>query len=136
MQTFDVHDRLELINRHHAYSHHIDEHEMDSLLTLFAPDATVIFTYNNGKTTDTYVGRAQIAKLYQIGMDAPDPVRHLMTNVLFIEQTATLAKSATYGAISRKSGGKFTFSNTVTYRGTWRKDNDLWMIEHWVITAD
>jgi len=136
MQTFDLHDRLELINRLHSYGHHIDEREMDSLLSLFTPDATVLFVYDNGKTTDTYVGRDRIARLYQAGMDEPDPVRHLMTNVVFLEQTATLAKSVSYGAISRKRDGKFTFSNTLTYRGTWRKDDGQWMAEHWVITAD
>jgi len=131
---FDVADRLELTDRCHRYSHRLDAGDMDGLLELFSESAEAEFIHQ-GKST-TYVGRDDLRRLYQPGMDSPDPVRHLMTNLVFLEQSADHARTACYVMVTRKREGRFHLSNTLTYAGLWRKEADVWRIAQWVLTVD
>jgi ketosteroid isomerase-like protein len=131
---FDVADRLAIINLIGTYSLAYDNYDADAWFDLFTPDA-VFAVGTPGMKPLVLSGdamrkawRARIANFKSTG----NKRRHLMSNIVFLEQTGTTAHVSIVGLLTNAKDGKtFTAVSSLNYEGWFVKINGVWKISRW-----
>ncbi len=131
---FDAADRLAIANQIYAYSFAYDNYEADAWFSLFTPDAVFVAGVP-GSDAISFTGEG-FRKFWTARLDAfrtsGNLRRHLMTNILFLEQTADTAHVSVTGLLTNAKDGKtFTAISSLNYEGWLVKGEDGWKIQRW-----
>lgn len=132
--AFDPADRLAIANLLYAYSFAYDNYEASAWLSLFTPDAE-FYTGLPGGPSVVFKGdgfRAFWTKRMADFRSSGNQRRHLMSNILFLEQTEDTAHISVVGLLTNAKDGKtFTAVSSLNYEGWLVKDDDGWKIQRW-----
>lgn len=131
---FDVTDRMAITNLISAYAFAYDNTDADAWLSLFTPDAVFVAAVP-GQTPVSFTGHAfrtfwtkRMAEFRTSG----NLRRHLMANVLFLDQTADTAHVSVVGLLTNAKDGKtFTAVSSLNYEGWIEKGPEGWKIRRW-----
>ncbi|QPC43027.1 nuclear transport factor 2 family protein [Kaustia mangrovi] len=131
---FDVADRAAIANLIYAYSFAYDNGEADAWFSLFTPDAVFVAGVPGGEAV-AFKGdgfhkfwRARMKTFRTSG----NMRRHLMSNILFLDQTATTAHVSVAGLLTNAKDGKtFNAVSSLNYEGWLVKGKDGWKIQRW-----
>ena len=131
---FDVADRAAIANLITAYSFAYDNGEADAWLGLFTPEAVFVAGIP-GQTPISFTGdgfRAFWTERMKEFRTSGNLRRHLMSNVLFLDQTADTAHVSVVGLLTNANDGKtFSAVSSLNYEGWLTKGPDGWKIERW-----
>ena len=131
---FDVADRAAIENLIYAYSFAYDNGEADAWFSLFTKD--VVFVAGvPGEGAVSFTGdgfqsfwRERMKTFAKSG----NMRRHLMSNILFLDQTADTAHVSVVGLLTNAKDGKtFTAVSSLNYEGWLVKGPDGWKIQRW-----
>lgn len=127
-----VRDRLEITDLIHRYAHHADAGELDAFVALFADDAVL------GIGLPGVRDKASLARAMQ---QRPAPAadtqtRHVMTNLVFHEQSTEAASGALYFTFISTTAGKPTPLMTGQYTFTVGREGGRWRIRRWLAIMD
>ncbi|WP_349361276.1 nuclear transport factor 2 family protein [Stappia sp.] len=131
---FDAADRLAIANLLYAYSFAYDNHEADAWFELFTDDAVFVAGVPGaGAVSFTGEGfRTFWRKRMQQFSKSGNQRRHLMSNILFLEQTADTAHVSVAGLLTNARDGKvFTAVSSLNYEGWLVKEANGWKIRRW-----
>lgn len=131
---FDVADRAAIANLISAYAFAYDNCEADAWLDLFSPDAVFVAglpgTQPLSFTGDGF--RAFWTERMNAFRSSGNLRRHLMSNILFLDQTADTAHVSVVGLLTNAKDGKtFSAVSSLNYEGWLAKGPDGWKIERW-----
>jgi len=131
---FDVADRAAIANLIYAYSFAYDNGEADAWLGLFAPDAVFVAGVPGEKPV-SFQGeefRAFWTKRMNAFRTSGNLRRHLMSNILFLDQTGDTAHVSVVGLLTNaKDHRAFTAVSSLNYEGWLAKGPDGWKIQRW-----
>jgi len=131
---FDVADRAAIANLIYAYSFAYDNGEADAWLALFAPDAMFVAGMPGEKPV-SFQGaefRAFWTKRMNAFRASGNVRRHLMSNILFLDQTGDTAHVSVVGLLTNaKDHRAFTAVSSLNYEGWLAKGPDGWKIQRW-----
>ena len=134
----DMGARLEILDLLNSYSHHIDHGLVEEYASLFTDDA-VFELHFPGAPTTSFSGSEQIKSLAQGAKERRESGiqrRHLLTNVVFREQTDDSATIACYLLLTSTTDSELTFAFSGQYDGWLVKGENGWKISKWVLTSD
>jgi hypothetical protein len=131
---FNVADRTALTHLIHAYAIEVDRFNIEGWFTLFTDDA-VFSVALPGMTPVEQTGdsfrsfwRARSGEFERSG----NRRKHLISNILFVEQTDRTAHAVISGLITNAKDGKtFTVVSGVDYEGWFVKQGGVWRIKRW-----
>ncbi|MET1082444.1 MAG: nuclear transport factor 2 family protein [Burkholderiales bacterium] len=132
---FDVADRLALTNLISAYSIQVDTFNLDAWFDLFTADA--VFVAREAGRPQVELGgdkfreftRERFTAFGKTGNDR----RHLISTILFVEQTKDTAHAVMFGLLTNVKDAKtFTAVTNLNYEGWFVKTNGVWKITRWV----
>lgn len=131
---FDVVDRAAIENLIHAYAFAYDNGEADAWFSLFTAD--VVFVAGEPGSEPIAFSGDGFTKFWTDRMKtfgtSGDQRRHLMSNILFLEQTADTAHVSVGGLLTNARDGKdFAAVSSLNYEGWLVKDKDGWKIQRW-----
>ena len=131
---FDAADRLAIANLLYAYSFAYDNYEADAWFKLFTDD--VVFVAGvPGAGAVSFTGdgfRTFWRERMQQFSTSGNQRRHLMSNILFLQQTADTAHVSVAGLLTNAKDGKtFTAVSSLNYEGWLVKGPDGWKIKRW-----
>ena len=131
---FDVTDRAAIANLLAAYSFAYDNYEAEAWLSLFTSD--VVFVAGEpGDPTLSFSGdgfRSFWTERMKEFRTSGEQRRHLMANILFLEQTADTAHVSVGGLLTNAKDGKtFSAVSSLNYEGWLVKGADGWKIKRW-----
>ena len=131
---FDVADRAAIANLIYAYSFAYDNGEAGAWLGLFTPDAVFVAGVP-GQTPISFTGagfRAFWTERMKDFRSSGNLRRHLMSNILFLDQTADTAHVSVVGLLTNAADGKtFSAVSSLNYEGWLAKGPDGWRIQRW-----
>ena len=146
---FDPEDRLAIENLLYAYSFAYDNYEAEAWLSLFTDDA-VFVAGTPGETPVAFTGegfRSFWTERMKAFASSGNRRRHLMSNILFLDQTETTAHVSVVGLLTNAKDGKtvsatellknakdakrFTVVTSLNYEGWLVKGPKGWKIERW-----
>ena len=132
--SFNVEDRLEIINVLNSYSHYFDHGQTEEWLNLFTEDGTF-----EGEGM-VFKGRAQMTPLVvraKKWLETGVQRRHRISNIIFHEQTGSTARISAYLLLaSTKNKRELSIISTGRYDGWLVKKDGDWKISKWVFTGD
>ncbi|MCP9787201.1 nuclear transport factor 2 family protein [Cyanobium sp. N5-Cardenillas] len=132
--NFNVTDRMALTQLIHAYAIEVDRFNIDGWFALFTDDA--VFS----------VGLPGMAPVEQTGESfrsfwrtrfgdferSGNRRKHLISNILFVEQTDSTSHAVISGLITNAKDGKtFSVVSGVDYEGWFVKKDVAWLINRW-----
>jgi hypothetical protein len=132
--SFNVTDRVALTQLIHAYAIEVDRFNIDGWFALFTDDA--VFSVGlPGMTPVEQTGeafrsfwRTRFGDFERSG----NRRKHLISNILFVEQTDSTAHAVIAGLITNARDGKvFTVVSGVDYEGWFVKHDGVWLITRW-----
>lgn len=131
---FDVADRMAIENLIYAYAFAYDNYDAKAWLDLFTPDA-VFVAGTPGSTPVSFTGEgfrkfwtARMAEFAKSG----NRRRHLMSNILFLDQTKNTAHVSVVGLLTNAKDGKtFSTVTSLNYEGWLVKGAGGWKIQRW-----
>jgi hypothetical protein len=127
-----VRDRLEITNLIHSYGHHADTGDRDAFVNLFDDTATVDLGMPGVRD------KASLAKM--MGARPQDEnaprTRHVMTNLMFREQSAAAASGSISLVFMSTTAGKLTPVATGVYAFEVACGANGWRITDWRIALD
>ena len=131
---FNVADRTALTHLIHAYAIEVGRCNIEGWFTLFTDDA-VFSVALPGMTPVEQTGdsfrsfwRARSGEFERSG----NRRKHLISNILFVEQTDRTAHAVISGLITNAKDGKtFTVVSGVDYEGWFVKQGGVWRIKRW-----
>ena len=131
---FDAADRLAIANLLYAYSFAYDNYEADAWFKLFTDD--VVFVAGvPGAGAVSFTGdgfRTFWRERMQQFSTSGNQRRHLMSNILFLQQTADTAHVSVAGLLTNAKDGKtFTAVSSLNYEGWLVKGPEGWKIKRW-----
>lgn len=132
--NFDVTDRVALTQLIHAYAIEVDRFNIDGWFKLFTDDAVfsvglpgVTPVEQTGETFRSF-WRGRFGDFERSG----NRRKHLISNILFVEQTDSTAHAVISGLITNaKDGTTFSVVSGVDYEGWFVKKNSVWLINRW-----
>lgn len=131
---FDVADRAAIANLLYAYSFAYDNGEADAWFSLFTPDAVFVAGVpGEGAVSFTGKGfrdfwRERMKEFATSG----EMRRHLMSNILILDQTADTAHVSVVGLLTNARDGKtFSAVSSLNYEGWLTEGPEGWKIERW-----
>ncbi|WP_158966885.1 nuclear transport factor 2 family protein [Chachezhania sediminis] len=131
---FDAADRLAIANVLYAYSFFYDNAQADPWFALFTDDCTFVAGVpGEGALSFTGEGfrtfwRARMKDFATSGQKR----RHLMPNILVLEQTPTTAHITVQGLLTNTTEGTaFTAVGSLNYEGWLVKQDGVWKIDRW-----
>ena len=131
---FDAADRAAIENLIYAYSFAYDNGEADAWFSLFTPDAVFVAGVpGEGAVAFTGEGfrgfwRERMKEFATSG----NMRRHLMSNILFLDQTADTAHVSVVGLLTNAKDGKtFSAVSSLNYEGWLAKGPQGWKIKRW-----
>jgi ketosteroid isomerase-like protein len=131
---FDPGDRLAIENLISAYSFAYDNYEAEAWLSLFTDDA-VFVAGTPGQPSVSFSGegfRSFWTERMKTFAKSGNRRRHLMSNILFLDQTKETAHISVVGLLTNAKDGKtFTPVTSLNYEGWLVKEADGWKIERW-----
>lgn len=131
---FDVADRMAITNLISAYSFAYDNTDAEAWLNLFTPDAVFVASVP-GQTPVSFTGdgfRTFWTKRMAAFRSSGNLRRHLMPNILFLDQTADTAHVSVVGLLTNAADGKtFSAVSSLNYEGWLVKGPDGWKIKRW-----
>ena len=131
---FNVTDRVALTQLIHAYAIEVDRFNIDGWFALFTDDA--VFSVGlPGMTPVEQTGeafhsfwRSRFGDFERSG----NRRKHLISNILFVEQTDSTAHAVISGLITNARDGKtFSVVSGVDYEGWFVKQDGVWRIKRW-----
>lgn len=130
--TTFIRDRLEIVDLIHRYAHHADGGELDAFVALFSDDAVLDMALP---------GVHDKASLALAMKNRPAPAahtqtRHVMTNLVFHEQSTESASGALYFTFISSTGGKPALLLTGQYSFTVGRESGQWRIRRWRVVMD
>ncbi|MHC5652962.1 nuclear transport factor 2 family protein [Stappia sp. ICDLI1TA098] len=131
---FDAADRLAIANLLYAYSFAYDNYEADSWFKLFTADAVFVAGVPGaGAVSFTGDGfRTFWKERMREFSTSGNQRRHLMSNILFLDQTADTAHISVAGLLTNAKDGKsFAAVSSLNYEGWLVKGSDGWKIQRW-----
>ncbi|BCH35682.1 hypothetical protein MesoLjLc_76120 [Mesorhizobium sp. L-8-10] len=131
---FNAADRLAIANLLYAYAFAYDNYEADTWFTLFTPDVVFVAGVpGEGAVSFTGEGfRTFWRKRMKEFSSSGNQRRHLMTNILFLDQTADTAHVSVTGLLTNaKDGETFSAVSSLNYEGWLVKGTDGWKIQRW-----
>jgi hypothetical protein len=136
---FDVVDRWEIINLLNNYSHTWDSARPDDWLKLFTKDGA-IDVYLAGSPAIALAGYDQLRAYSERSTEHKKKRaqrRHLITNIVFKDQTSTTATVSMYLLLMSTAGGKeLSAVGTGSYDGWLVKEEGAWKIRKWSVNLD
>lgn len=136
---FDATDRMAIVNLIHAYSIEVDRFNLDAWFDLFTDDAV-------------FVGRVPgLPPVEQSGEEfhrffrqrfgefkaANNQRRHLISNIIFVEQEEDSAHTIMSGLLTSARDGKtFHPLSSLNYEGWYVKSHGVWQIKRWFDAPD
>lgn len=127
-----VRDRLEIMDLIHSYGHFADAGDMQAFIGLFAEDAVIDIGIPG--VSDKAALRAAMQN--RPAADAGAPSRHVMTNLVFHQQSADQAGGALYFTLMRTQGGRTLPAATGTYSFCVARRDGAWRIQQWRAAVD
>ena len=131
---FDVADRAAIANLIHAYAFAYDNGEAETWFSLFTPDA-VFVAGQPGTDAIAFTGdgfHTFWSDRLKAFAASGDVRRHLMANILFLEETADTAHVSIGGLLTNARDGKtFEAVSSLNYEGWLVKGADGWKIQRW-----
>ncbi|MGX1499599.1 ketosteroid isomerase-like protein [Labrenzia sp. MBR-25] len=131
---FDATDRLAIANLLYAYSFAYDNYEADAWFKLFTSDAVFVAGIA-GEDAYSFTGegfRTFWSERMKEFSTSGNQRRHLMTNILFLDQTGDTAHVSVTGLLTNAKDGKtFTAVSSLNYEGWLVKGSDGWKIQRW-----
>ncbi|MEW5421228.1 nuclear transport factor 2 family protein [Amorphus sp. 3PC139-8] len=131
---FDVADRMAIVNLISAYAFAYDNTEAEAWLDLFTPDAVFVAGVP-GQTPVSFSGdnfRTFWTKRMAAFRSSGNLRRHLMPNILFLDQTADTAHISVVGLLTNAADGKtFSAVSSLNYEGWLVKGPNGWKIQRW-----
>ena len=131
---FDVADRAAIENLIYAYSFAYDNGAADAWFSLFTDDAVFVAGVpGEGAVSFTGEGfrdfwRERMKEFATSG----NMRRHLMSNILFLDQTADTAHVSVVGLLTNAKDGKtFSTVSSLNYEGWLAKGPQGWKIKRW-----
>ena len=132
--NFNVTDRVALTQLIHAYAIEVDRFNIDGWFALFTDDA-VFSVGMPGMTPVEQTGevfRSFWRKRFGDFERSGNRRKHLISNILFVEQTDSTAHAVISGLITNAKDGKtFSVVSGVDYEGWFVKKDDVWLINRW-----
>lgn len=131
---FNAADRLAIENLIYAYSFAYDNRQADAWFALFTEDA-VFVAGEPGMKPVAFSGEAFRTfwreRMKEFGATG-NMRRHLMANILFLDQTADTAHVSVAGLLTNaKDGHAFSSLSSLNYEGWLVKRPDGWKIQRW-----
>ncbi|MEJ8573797.1 nuclear transport factor 2 family protein [Microbaculum marinum] len=131
---FDVADRAAIANLIRAYSLAYDNGEADTWFSLFTPDAVFVAGVP-GEPAVAFTGEGfrsfWTERLKTFGASG-NVRRHLMSNIVFLDQTDTTAHVSVVGLLTNaKDARTFSAVTSLNYEGWLTKGPDGWKISRW-----
>ena len=131
---FEVADRAAIVNLIYAYAFAYDNGEAAAWFSLFAADAQFVAGMP-GEPAVSFEGEG-FHSFWTERMSAfrksGSLRRHLMSNILFLEQTADSAHVSVVGLLtSAENGRAFVAVSSLNYEGWLVKGPDGWKIRRW-----
>ena len=131
---FSVADRLAITNLIYAYALAWDNYETDTWFSFFTPDAIFVASQPGMKPV-SFTG----AEFHHFWGDrlthfksSGNQRRHLMSNILFLDETAASAHVSILALLTNVKDGKaFTVETSLNYEGWFVKSNGAWKIKRW-----
>jgi ketosteroid isomerase-like protein len=131
---FDVADRAAIANLIDAYAFAYDNAEAASWFSLFTGDA-VFVAGQPGQEAVAFTGdgfRTFWTDRLKTFSTSGNVRRHLMSNILFLEETADTAHVSVVGLLTNAKDGKtFSAVSSLNYEGWLVKGPDGWKIQRW-----
>ncbi|MBJ3774383.1 nuclear transport factor 2 family protein [Acuticoccus mangrovi] len=131
---FDVTDRAAITNLISAYSFAYDNFEAAAWLSLFTADAEFV-AGEPGEPALSFTGdgfRSFWTKRMNAFRSSGEQRRHLMANILFLDQTADTAHVSVVGLLaSTADAHTFSAVSSLNYEGWLVKGPDGWKIKRW-----
>jgi len=131
---FDVADRAAIANLIAAYAFAYDNYAAEAWLSLFTDDA-VFVAGEPGTPAVAFSGdgfRSFWTERMKTFRTSGEQRRHLMSNILFLEQTADSAHVSVGGLLtSTKDGQHFAAVSSLNYEGWLVKRPDGWKFQRW-----
>jgi len=127
-----VRDRLEIVDLLHRYAHHADAGDMAAFLGLFDEEAAI----------DIGMPGVHDKASLAVAMDSrPEPAagsrtRHVMTNLVFQDQSADSASGAMYFTFLSTGADGVAPLATGEYTFTVRRRDGRWEIQRWRAVVD
>jgi 3-phenylpropionate/cinnamic acid dioxygenase small subunit len=136
LPSFDIADRLEILNQLNLYAHYFDEGMVDAWVSLFTQDTIFNTTQRSGTDlTATFSGHDELRDLASTWASRRDEVgqnRHVMTSIAVLNQSDQEADVLALGLLVRTHpDGRTTFWSPGRYAGVMRKSGDTWLIHRW-----
>lgn len=131
---FNAADRLAIANQIYAYAFAYDNYEAEAWFKLFTADAVFVAGVPGmGAVSFTGPGfRTFWTERMKEFSSSGNLRRHLMTNILFLDQTADTAHVSVTGLLTNAKDGKvFTAVSSLNYEGWLVKGPDGWKIQRW-----
>ena len=132
--NFNVTDRVALTQLIHAYAIEVDRFNIDGWFALFTDDA-VFSVGMPGMTPVEQTGevfRSFWRKRFGDFERSGNRRKHLISNILFVEQTDSAAHAVISGLITNAKDGKtFSVVSGVDYEGWFVKKDAVWLINRW-----
>jgi hypothetical protein len=132
--NFNVTDRVALTQLIHAYAIEVDRFNIDGWFALFTDDA-VFSVGMPGMTPVEQTGevfRSFWRKRFGDFERSGNRRKHLISNILFVEQTESTAHAVISGLITNAKDGKtFSVVSGVDYEGWFVKKDAVWLINRW-----
>lgn len=126
-----VRDRMDIVNLIHSYAHHADNGDTAAFADLFLDDAVIDIGFPG--ITD----RASLKRMLEQRPAGGGPkTRHVMTNMVFHEQTGASASGALYFTLMSTDAGKLTPMVTGQYTFTAAQPRGEWRISNWKAEMD
>ncbi len=132
--NFNATDRAAIANQIYAYAFAYDNGDADAWFGLFTPDAVFVAGIP-GETPVAFTGtgfRSFWTERLNAFRSSGNVRRHLMSNILFLDQTAETAHVSVVGLLTNAKDGK-TFSDvtSLNYEGWLVKGPEGWKIQRW-----
>jgi len=132
--NFNVTDRVALTQLIHAYAIEVDRFDLDAWFALFTDDAVFSFGMP-GKTPVDQTGesfRGSVRNRFGDFERSGNRRKHLIPNILFVEQTDSTAHAVISALITNAKDGKtFSVVSGVDYEGWFVKQDGVWLIKRW-----
>jgi hypothetical protein len=132
--NFDVTDRVALRQLIDAYAIEVDRFNLDAWFALFTDDAVFSFGMP-GKTPVDQTGesfRSSVRNRFGAFQRSGNRRKHLMSNVLFVEQTDSTAHALISALLTNAKDGKiFSAVSGIDYEGWFVKQDGVWLIKRW-----
>lgn len=131
---FNVADRAAITNLLAAYAFSYDNFEAAAWLSLFTDDAEFVAGVP-GEPTLSFTGdgfRSFWTKRMEEFRSSGEQRRHLMANVLFLDETADTAHISVVGLLTSTADARtFSVVSSLNYEGWLVKGQDGWKIRRW-----